>query len=1077
MKLNTKKKLIISILLIANTLLYSQQIIKIPVKPQKVTTETNCGNAFLLFEEQIQAGNPKNGSGGNIVNTFSNQIFNTWECGYNANTQYPAYAYIDLEKTYKITNIYLRDVNNRGLFSVFYGYPGSWNFLLKDSCKGYNSWNAHTINNIETRYLRFQRDDNGAKIAEIVLYGYESNNSISDSLPPSIITDLQIDSTGINDVVLKWTPSNDSHLSFYEIRYNNSPITKSNFLNSTKIDSSCFPLNILNKQYFKISNLNSGTPYYFAVVAYDSSYNYSDLSNIAYSKTKVDLNSASQQIIIEPEMLVNEMAIGDIDKLADEQIIVKNNIFPNNISNYWDFKESNLANSWHYPLSAVIDLGNYYNINSIAIYNQSAVSANITIYFNNQAFQNLDSMTIALDTAYKWKIFNKLDYEQIKYIRIKTNSPNTKMGEIYLWGSIQSNLQDTVSINYVDRKYPLMKDFIGVNSFNNEPIGKLNCAGFVREYHNWVWNEGMGSNYSQPYIKGNIKWDLNYWNFDIFYENIAKQGLSICPVIQNNVSWLTNYNSSLYLTKPLDAPKLNPTSPTSYKNHANFMFQMAARYGNKTIDNNKIRVNSDQIKKSGLNLLKYYENWNEQNKWWEGRPEFFSPYEYCAMTSADYDGHENTVFLDDHNNLGIKTADPNAKLVMGGLAGGTLDYIKAMNFWSKHFRNDKKTPIDVINTHEYSNSLINNNMQGISPEDFKIREKMEKFVKFRNKYMPDKEIWLSEFGYNTSANTIYSAPQIGNFSREEIQGIWLIRSFLELAASGIDKAIMYRLSDEEEDYVTGNTFCTTGLTSKKSLGFLPKPSWFFVYTLKNNLFNFRFSKDITSTNNNVRIYEFIHDSLNQKAYAIWCPSSVNQIINNYTFTIPASCKSMRLVEFQNNSIIGLQKDTLISSNQISLNVSEKPILLITSSDTIFKNEVLFDKKIILDSTMITNESNKTNAKLLVDEQIISGEPFLGTSGNPITNWITSHNANDFPASAYIDLGSEKNISQICLFDSYSICNYDISYGEPNNWITLFSDSSKLYQSWSNRVVDIKTRYLRITVYSNASINEIVLYEK
>lgn len=193
---------------------------------------------------------------------------------------------------------------------------------------------------------------------------------------------------------------------------------------------------------------------------------------ILYTKTKIDLNSASQQIIIEPEMLVNEMAIGNIDKLADEQIIVKNNIFPN-ISNYWDFKESNLANSWHYPLSAVIDLGNYYNINSIAIYNQSAVSANITIYFNNQAFQNLDSMTTSLDTAYKWKIFNKLNYEQIKYLRIKTNSPNTKIGEIYLWGSIQSNIQDSVSINYVDRKYPLMKDFIDINGTTTNPLENL----------------------------------------------------------------------------------------------------------------------------------------------------------------------------------------------------------------------------------------------------------------------------------------------------------------------------------------------------------------------------------------------------------------------------------------------------------------------------------------------------------------------------------------------------------------------------------------------------------------------------
>lgn len=1071
-------KIIISVcfLLFSNAILFSQQIYKITVNPLKVTTETNCGNAMLLFEEQIQAGNPKNGSGGNIQNTYSSQIINTWECGYSSSIQYPAYAYVDLGKFYKITNIYLRDVNNKGLFSVFYGYPGTWNFLLKDSCKGYNSWNAHTINNIETRYLRFKRDNDGAKIAEIVLYGYETN-SVTDSISPSNITDLQIDSIDYNNVRLKWTASSDSHLAFYEIRYNNSPITKNNFLNATKSDSLCVVNNQSGKQYFNVINLNSGTPYYFAVVAYDSAYNYSEISNIVFTKTKIDTNAGPQQIIIEPEMLINEMAIGNTDKLADEQIIVRNNSLPNTINNYWDFKENNSVISWHFPISTVLDLGNFYDINSISFFNQSSVTTQIKVYFNNQAFNNSDSIIITLDTVFKWKTINNLDFQNIRFIRIIATTINTKIGEIFVWGKIKSDLQENITTPTVIRKLPLFKDFIGINGFNNEPIGKLNCAGFIREYHNWVWNEGMASSYSQPYIKGNIKWDLSYWNFDTFYDNINKQGLNICPVIQNNVPWLTFYNGTQYLTKPLDAPKINPENPSSYKNHANFMFQIAARYGSKTIENSRIQVKSDQIKKSGLNLIKYYENWNEQNKWWKGRSEFFSPYEYSAMTSADYDGHENTIFIENHNNLGLKTADPYAKLVMGGLAGGTLDYIKAMNFWSKQYRKDKKIPIDVINIHDYFNVTTNNITQGISPEDFRIREKMEAFVNYRNKNMPEKEVWLSEFGYNTSANTIYSVPEIAGYTREETQARWLIRSFLELAASGIDKAIMYRLSDEEEDNVTGNTFCTTGLTSKRSLGYLPKISWFYVYTLKNNLFNFRYSRDITSNNNNVKIYEFIHDSLNQKAYAIWCPTSINQSIYNYTFDLPSSSKSIRIVEFQNNSITGLQKDTLLSNNQLNLNVTEKPIILIISTDTIIKNEFTLDKKIVLDSTMIFDESNKTMAKLLVDEQQLSGEPFLGSISNPITNWLISHNPIDFPASAYIDLGYERNISQIYLYDSYSTCNYEISYGSPSNWTVLFSDSSLLFQSWSNRVINVKTRYIRITAYSNASINEIVLYEK
>lgn len=40
------------------------------------------------------------------------------------------------------------------------------------------------------------------------------------------------------------------------------------------------------------------------------------------------------------------------------------------------------------------------------------------------------------------------------------------------------------------------------------------------------------------------------------------------------------------------------------------------------------------------------------------------------------------------------------------------------------------------------------------------------------------------------------------------------------------------------------------------------------------------------------------------------------------FTFPTYSKTMRLVEFQNNSITGLQKDTLLNNNQININVTE-----------------------------------------------------------------------------------------------------------------------------------------------------------
>ena len=49
---------------------------------------------------------------------------------------------------------------------------------------------------------------------------------------------------------------------------------------------------------------------------------------------------------------------------------------------------------------------------------------------------------------------------------------------------------------------------------------------------------------------------------------------------------------------------------------------------------------SGQPRLSGMGLLEWYEIWNEQNAWWAGRAACFSPYEYAAMPSADYDGHK-----------------------------------------------------------------------------------------------------------------------------------------------------------------------------------------------------------------------------------------------------------------------------------------------------------------------------------------------------------------------------------------------------------------------------------------------------
>src|SRR5690606_32247785 len=125
---------------------------------------------------------------------------------------------------------------------------------------------------------------------------------------------------------------------------------------------------------------------------------------------------------------------------------------------------------------------------------------------------------------------------------------------------------------------------------------------------------------------------------------------------------------------------------------------------------------------------------------------------------------------------GVKHADPKAKMVMGGLASLNLKYfkyIKAIKFWADYNR-DGNIPFDVINFHHYSNNRTIKkglSVTGISPEEDSLRQKLIQIVEYRNREMPGKEVWLTEFGYDTHPQSPQRAPAIGSMSQEEVQAI------------------------------------------------------------------------------------------------------------------------------------------------------------------------------------------------------------------------------------------------------------------------------------------------------------------
>lgn len=487
------------------------------------------------------------------------------------------------------------------------------------------------------------------------------------------------------------------------------------------------------------------------------------------------------------------------------------------------------------------------------------------------------------------------------------------------------------------RKPVTIDQFIGLNTFIDDPIDRMKAAGIVREYHNWAWDEGdiwpgNKDKFYEGYPNNKISFNPSYaggggWFFDAYYKNIKEAGLKVVPCLQGSVAWLHGDNKFPFHNKPIDEKGAVTTNPDSYEKKAHHIFQFAARYGASKVNPDKLTLHPKQKKISGKNYIEYIEDWNEQDKFWEGPDAKFSPEEYAAMASADYDGHCNTM-KQGTGTFGVKNADANMKLVMGGISSPDLNYLIRMKKWFEQNRRDKKFAADVINIHAYAWKNTKGPEGGgpaVSPEDYGFKERLAAFTAYRNKYIPHAEVWITEFGWDTNPNSPLAAPAIGSMTTEEVQGIWMVRAYLAFAAAGVDRAFMYMLRDIDAKSKT--QFASSGLTTAKP-EFKPKPSWFYVYTLKNTLKNMVFAGEEKSGNNNLLIYKFKDVQQRKTVYAVWFKTSIDYRYNNYALQLPANAKQASIVELKNDNINGEKSLLPISNNKVHFTVSEKPAFII-----------------------------------------------------------------------------------------------------------------------------------------------------
>lgn len=433
---------------------------------------------------------------------------------------------------------------------------------------------------------------------------------------------------------------------------------------------------------------------------------------------------------------------------------------------------------------------------------------------------------------------------------------------------------------------------IGMNGFVDCKRENLTAGRVLREYHNFGWT--YDANSGKCYFKS------SWFDFDEFYKSVYDSGITILPCIQQGNNTESREN------KPVSNGD-DTLNPTSYKIHSNVLFNYVARYGSNTVDESKLNLTDGTEAKTGLGYIKYYENWNEPDKTWLGPNACFSPEEFAAMCSADYDGHEGAL----GEVYGIKQADPNAKLVYGGLAGGSagVDYLNRMKAWSEENRPSKTLPFDAINFHMYCGTN--------SPEASNFVTNATLLIDWKNENAPDKEVWLTEFGWDTNTASPRSAPSF------DTQRDWIVREYLIGDRIGLDRMTVYNGRDDGSPETT-TQYATCGLTTQKGSE-ERKSSWYGVNTLRATLEGFKFVKVIRE-DSIAYIYKYKNETTNELCYALWSPTQDGSKVDDYKLTIENIDKAT-LIQLKDKEELGVSTPLDIDNNAIKLNVSESPIFV------------------------------------------------------------------------------------------------------------------------------------------------------
>lgn len=418
---------------------------------------------------------------------------------------------------------------------------------------------------------------------------------------------------------------------------------------------------------------------------------------------------------------------------------------------------------------------------------------------------------------------------------------------------------------------------LGLNGFSWVPQD-LNPTPNIRVYqmYDWTWLSD-GVLFEPSWI------DQKY---DSYLQEAKSKNKTVIFCINKIPTFLSSKSRQDWQWGRIHKDGLNPNDPSSYREVAEYAWQIAARYGTKTYPSDLLKI-SKQPKyqgfpltqpKSGLNLIKYLEFENEPDRPWNDDFGKYTPQQLAAFCSAVWDGHEGKL----GQYVGVKNADPSLKIVLPSLSTINPWFLSQMKKWFDGNRKDKRFCADVISVHHYCNiqnpwpghdvNLVNG--AGINPDQDHLEVRLKEFNQFiRQNFPKGTEVWFGEFGYDTQrpSTQLSQYPLLyGNKTAENLQSQWNLRCYLFGLVSGMDKIMAFNLCDENSA-PSGYLFGSSGFLTSEQSGFKKKESWVALDWFIREINGYKFASD--KSIHGVRIFEF--RSGLQSKFVYYSPTSSN----------------------------------------------------------------------------------------------------------------------------------------------------------------------------------------------------------